>query len=178
MTRTEYFVHYRTVLQELDDRTLGIYLWHCSGQFNIPASIPPKLSILELYDRIFPNFTPEFGAQKVGSKPTAATLQRLAEHRSSTVIPLLKGGKKDQYESTVLAIGQQARDLLTGNATALWNVFEERRRQLDVEWNRQNDGAIQAEKTAEIERQRANIARDKLDATLAELERLAKIKTS
>lgn len=178
MTRAEYFTHLRAALLELDDRTMGIFLWHCVGPFpHVPTSIPEELTILELYNRLFPVMTPEWGAAKVGANPSAASLQRSA-NRSSTLLTSLKGGSLKRYESALLAIGQRARDLIQGDSTALWNVREERRRQLDREWASLDGYATQAEHTAMVARQRADTVRAELDSVLVELERLAQIKNS
>lgn len=179
MIRSEYFIRLREVLLELDDRTLGVYLWHYTGPFPLPASeIPPQLSFLELHDRLFPNMTPEDAQRNVGHKPTAQHLQHVVDHRSSRVLDLLKNQGKAlaRYEDTIRTIGQQARDILQGDATALSNVEEQRRRQLNVEWTRLEGWALEAEKTAAERRQRADLVRAQLDATLAKLEQLAQVK--
>jgi len=177
MTRTDYFTQLRVALLELDDRTLGVYLWHCAGPFTIFSIPSTPLSTLEIHDRMFPIMDQEFANQKVGGTPNPTSLRRLAA-ASSAALSVLKGNALMRYENTVLAIGQRARDILQGDSTALWNVAEERRRQLNAEWSRQNEWATQAEQTATTYRQHADTTRVQLDATLAELERLAQIKQS
>jgi hypothetical protein len=179
MTRSEYFIQIRIVLQELDDRALGIFLWHCSGPFpHSSVEIPPAFDILELYNRLFPNFNPEQASEKIGAKPDIQSLRRVIDYRTKDLISTLKGQKLERYESAVLAIGQCARDLLLGDSTALWNVAEMRRRQLDKEWINLHEWATQAEHNATVARQRADSVRIQLDIVLEELRRLSQVKNS
>ena len=174
MTRAEYFVRHRAALLGLDDRMLGIFVWHCAGQFaRQSADVPPPLSLLDLHERLFPAFTPEDAQAPAHGKPLEThRLQHHAEYRSAAVIAALKGQKLARYESDVLALGQCARDIIIGNPTALRNVAEAQRRLLDVEWERLNTWALRQEQSAVLHRQRADAARANLNAVLAEIERL------
>lgn len=78
-----------------------------------------------------------------------------------------------KYEATVFALGQQARDMLTGDPTTLWNVHEEKRRAQATEWGYADKAAVSAEEYAARVRARATELRAALDATEATLRALA-----
>ena len=170
-TRREYFVAMRAALLEVKDRERGAYiLFHPLHGPRAPG-VPRAPTALEVHERLFPLFTAEVMNQSVYGTIDVRTLLRHVEHHERRDAPT-KGQALAEYEALVLALGQQVRDLITGDPTALWNVYEERRRRLAPEVKRLDDWATQAERSAVESRARAEAARVELVAVEAEQARL------
>lgn len=168
ITRKEYFEKLRSLLLQLDDKYLGIYMLHYTGSLPYRNSIPTSLdlSYLELYNRLWPNYSIEILNEKIFIKITDKTLKKLVDnihivHKSSS--------SRNHYESAIITIGQKTRDLLRKDPVAHWNALSQKIKPLKIQLDVAEDVALAAESYANEKRKTANNLREQIESIQKEI---------
>ena len=179
MTRDEWLRHWRSAMVTLTDHELGVYVLHFTGLRTryIGAGrdqvqgVEPE-SALHLYYRLYPPQSHDrLRELNLGSTPDALMLRRGVASALAR-LGSMNAEVRQQFDADTLALGQRARDILTGNPTMMWTVTEERRRLLEARLPNLESNASRLEREASSARHAADAARAELDEVFAEQSRL------